>query len=25
MQYLLSRGVDIARRLEAANGGNVIT
>jgi murein DD-endopeptidase MepM/ murein hydrolase activator NlpD len=25
MQYLLTRGVDIARRLEAANGGNVIT
>jgi murein DD-endopeptidase MepM/ murein hydrolase activator NlpD len=25
MQYLLSRGVDIAKRLEAANGGNVIT
>jgi murein DD-endopeptidase MepM/ murein hydrolase activator NlpD len=25
MKYLLARGVDIAKRLEAANGGNVIT
>jgi len=25
MQYLLARGVDIARRLEAANGGTVIS
>jgi murein DD-endopeptidase MepM/ murein hydrolase activator NlpD len=25
MQYLLARGVDIAKRLEAANGGEVIT
>lgn len=25
MKYLLSRGVDIAKRLEAANGGTVIT